>query len=91
MPRKPKPRLHQGHYISEAGGEYVKLCPKADGMARAKVLLQEHLEKRDVVKMQNQGRVSRSLTVSVNCSLSSWRRSRPRRAVTRSPTTRGGA
>ena len=31
MPRRPKPYLHRGWYVTNIGGVRHKLCPEADG------------------------------------------------------------
>jgi site-specific recombinase XerD len=64
MPRPPKPYLERDHYISRAGGEYIKLCHRSEGMARARALLRDHLTRREHEKEHNGGRVLPSLTVS---------------------------
>ncbi|MDY3551799.1 hypothetical protein R5W24_000878 [Gemmata sp. JC717] len=43
MPREPKPYVERGWYISRPGGQYLKLCPVADGMTEARRLLKLEL------------------------------------------------
>jgi hypothetical protein len=50
MPRPAKPYLERDHYISRAGGEYINLCHKSEGLKTAKRLLQDHLDKRKTEK-----------------------------------------
>src|SRR5215470_2212344 len=64
MPRPPKPYLERDWYVSRAGGEYVKLCPRSAGMARARALLADHLKQRAQEKEKNGGRVLPRLTVA---------------------------
>lgn|SRR6185437_14004364 len=64
MPRPPKPYLEHDWYISRAGGEYIRLCPRSDGMSRAKTLLHDHLKQRDKEREQNGGRVLPRLSVA---------------------------
>ncbi len=64
MPRQAKPYKERGWFISRPGGEYARLCPVSEGMARANALLREHLAKREREKDRNDGRISPRLTVS---------------------------
>ena len=64
MPRPAKPYLERDWYISRPGGEYVKLCPRSEGLKKAKTLLNDHLKKRQQEKEQNGCRVGTRLTVS---------------------------
>lgn len=64
MPRLAKPYKERGWYISRAGGEYLRLCPIQEGMAKAKSLLRVHLEKRQQEKQRSGGLVQAKLTVS---------------------------
>jgi integrase len=41
--RKPKPYLHQGWYVTGAGGKYTKLCREVEGPERAAALLADLL------------------------------------------------
>jgi integrase len=43
MPRKPKPYLHQGWWVSEAGGKYRRLVPESAGFEAAIALLASQL------------------------------------------------
>jgi hypothetical protein len=64
MPRPAKPYLHNDHYVTRAGGEYVKLRHRSEGVVRARALLRDHLKKRLQERDQHGGRVLPSLTVS---------------------------
>jgi integrase len=64
MPRPAKPYLHHDHYVSRAGGEYVKLCHRSEGVARARALLRDHLDRRRQDRERNGGRPLPGLTVS---------------------------
>lgn len=64
MPRPAKPYLEHGWYISRAGGEYIKLCPRSDGMAKAKALLKDHLKRRELERERNGGRLPPRLSVA---------------------------
>lgn len=64
MPRPAKPYLERDWYVSRAGGEYIRLCPKGDGARRAERFLAEHLKKREAEREQNDGRAIRSMTVA---------------------------
>jgi integrase len=64
MPRLPKPYIERDWYISRAGGEYVRLCPRSEGMAKARAALSDHLKRREQEKERNGGRVPPRLTVS---------------------------
>jgi integrase len=64
MPRPAKPYLERDWYISRPGGEYVRLCPRSEGMKKAKEILKDHLKKRQQERAQNGGRVLPTLSVS---------------------------
>ncbi len=64
MPRPPKPYLERDYYISRAGGEYIRLCHRSEGMVKAKAILRDHLKNREKENEHNGGRVLPSLTVS---------------------------
>ena len=64
MPRVAKPYLERDWYVSRAGGEYIKLCQKSEGIATAKRVLKEHLKRREQEKEQSGGRVTARLTVA---------------------------
>src|SRR5215213_9313783 len=64
MPRPAKPYLERDWYISRPGGEYLRLCHRTEGMAKAKEVLKEHLQRRQKEREQNGGRVTPRLTVS---------------------------
>jgi hypothetical protein len=64
VPRPAKPYLERDWYISRAGGEYVRLCHRSEGMAKAKAALKEHLRRRQQEREQTGGRVLPRLTVS---------------------------
>jgi integrase len=64
MPRLAKPFLERDHYISRAGGGYIKLWHRSEGMAKAKALLRDHLKRLEQEKEHNGGRVTPGLTVS---------------------------
>jgi integrase len=40
MPRKPKPFVHQGYFVTTAGGKWRKLCPVGDGFDEAVRILE---------------------------------------------------
>jgi integrase len=63
MPRPAKPYPERDWYITRAGGEYVKLCRRSEGMAKAKSLLRDHLKKRQQEKERTGGRGLARLTV----------------------------
>jgi integrase len=44
MPRKPKPYLHQGWWVTETGGRYRKLCKAEEGEEKARQLLDQPLQ-----------------------------------------------
>src|SRR5947208_14582533 len=64
MPGEAKPYLEREWYISRAGGEYVRLCRKEEGMALARKLLREHLVRRNEERPQQGGPAGRNLTVA---------------------------
>ncbi len=64
MARQPKPYLERGHWVSRAGGQYVRLCPEADGFRRAAELLREHLARLDGERQLHGGRALPSPTVA---------------------------
>jgi integrase len=64
MPRPAKPYLEHDWYISRAGGEYIRLCHRAEGLTKAKRLLREHLKQREKEREQNRGRALPQLTVA---------------------------
>jgi hypothetical protein len=57
MPRPAKPYLERDWYISRPGGEYIRLCHRSEGLAKAKAILKEHLKKRAQAREQNGGRL----------------------------------
>jgi hypothetical protein len=63
MPRPAKPYIERDWYASRAGGEYIKLCPKLEGMAKAKTILRKHLKQRKMEREHNGGRLPPTLTV----------------------------
>ena len=64
MPRPAKPYKEHNWYITRAGGEFKRLCPVSEGMAKAKAVLREHLQGQQQEQEQNNGRVQPRLTVS---------------------------
>jgi integrase len=64
MPRPAKPYLERDWYVSRAGGVYIKLCHRSDGMAKARAILKEHLKERDRERERNGGRNSPNMTVA---------------------------
>jgi integrase len=64
MPRSPKPYIERDWYISRAGGEYVRLCHRSEGVTRARAILKEHLKKREQERERTGGRILPRLTVS---------------------------
>ena len=64
MPRPAKPYKEHGWYITRVGGEFTRLCPVSEGLAKAKTLLREHLKRREQEKEQTGGRVLPRRTVS---------------------------
>lgn len=47
MPRKPRPRLHQGWWITDVGGVRTKLCKEEDGVEVAVVALEKLLAEQE--------------------------------------------
>jgi hypothetical protein len=62
MPPQAKPYKEHGWSIRRAGGEYVRLCPVTEEIAKA--ILRDHLQERDRERRQNGGRVLPRLAVS---------------------------
>src|SRR5205814_932675 len=55
MPRPPKPYLERDWYVSRAGGEYIKLCRRSQGLPKANAILRDHLKQRERQREQNGG------------------------------------
>jgi integrase len=64
MPREAKPYVERGWYISRAGGQYLKLCPVADGMTEARRLLKMRLGELEAERETMGGRLPTKLTVT---------------------------
>jgi hypothetical protein len=64
MPRIAKPYKERAWYITRAGGEFRRLCPVSDGLAKARALLREHLKQLEQQRERNGGRTLPRLTVS---------------------------
>src|SRR5262249_9189188 len=64
VPREAKPYVERGWYVSRPAGQYLRLCPKEDGMTRAKELLREKLVRISKEKRVHAGRLSRDLKVT---------------------------
>ena len=64
MPREAKPYVERGWFISRAGGQYLRLCPVADGMTEARRLLKLRLGESEAEREQLGGPLPAQLTVT---------------------------
>lgn len=63
MPREAKPYVERGWYISRAAGQYMNLCPVAEGMSEARCLLKLKVGELEAEREQMSGRLAPKLTV----------------------------